>query len=245
VHVRYQVKLVPFIPMFREKNVRKGFLRDEQYDKLSGEAAREGLWLRAMLAVAYNFGWRKGELLGLRVHQVYLLARTIRLEVGETKNNSGRLVKMPDEVFTLISALVTGKKGDDHVFTRDDGKPVKNFRKIWTAICKRAEVPELLFHDLRRTGARNLRRLGIAESVAMKITGHRTPSIFKRYDITDESDLIEVANRLDQKRQLTENKSHEPEFEQSSSRKRPICTDSATNSNIAATRKPSGAVLPN
>ena len=180
-------------------------------------------WLRAMLGVGYNFGWRKGELLNLRVHQVDVLARTIRLDVGETKNNSGRLVKMPDEVFTLISALVTGRKGDDYVFTRDDGKRVKNFRKLWTAVCKRAEVLDLLFHDLRRTGARNLRRLGIAESVATKITGHKTPSIFKRCDITDESDLIEVAARLDQKRQLAENKSHEPDFEQSSNRKQLIC----------------------
>jgi len=72
-------------------------------------------------------------------------------------------------------------------------------------------------------GARNLRRLGIAESVCMKTTGHKTLSIFKRYDITDESDLIEVAARLDQKRQLAENKSHEPDFEQSSNRKQLIC----------------------
>jgi len=237
-----KVKLVPYIPMFTERNVRKGFLQDAQYSALANEAAKEGLWLRALLAVAYNFGWRKSELLNLRVSQVDLLSRTIRLEVGETKNDAGRLVKMPDEIFTLLSALVTGKKGDDYVFTRDNGKRVKCFDKVWDSICKRAGVPDLLFHDLRRTGARNLRRLGIAESVAMKVTGHKTPSIFKRYDITDESDMIEVAARLDEKRQLAaEKKSRAPEFSQSFDR----INNLQTKGEATADPKSSTAVLPN
>jgi len=56
-----------------------------------------------------------------------------------------------------------------------------------------------MFHDLRRTGARNLRRLGVSESVAMKIGGWKTASVFRRYDITDEADLADAAARLDQK----------------------------------------------
>ena len=69
-------------------------------------------------------------------------------------------------------------------------------------------VPSLLLHDLRRTGARNLRREGVSESVAMEILGHKTSAIFRRYDITDEADLAEAAARLDAKasrRAVTEN----------------------------------------
>jgi integrase len=217
-----KVKMVPYIPMFQERNVRTGFLRDEQYDQLAAEAAREGLWLRALLAVAYNFGLRKSEMLGLRVHQVDLISRTITLLVGETKNNSGRKVIMTDEVFTLVSALVAGKAESDHVFTRPNGRPVKNLRRPWQKITEAAGVPGLLLHDLRRTGVRNLRRLGVAESVAMKISGHKTASIFRRYDITDEADLIEVAQRLDEKRQLlAEKKVQGPEFGLSSGRTAP------------------------
>jgi integrase len=181
--------------------------------------------MRALLAVAHNFAWRKGELLPLRVRQIDLQERTIRLDVGTTKNGRGRTVRMTQEVFTLLSACVLGKKPHDFVFTRANGRPVRDFRKTWESVCVRAGVGHqlcvecdevltgekcecgndalryegLIFHDLRRTGVRNLRRLGIAESVAMKISGHRTAAVFRRYDITDDNDLADAAARIDAK----------------------------------------------
>jgi integrase len=98
----------------------------------------------------------------LRVKQIDLATGTIRLEAGTTKNGEGRAVKMTREVAALLTACVMGKKPDDFVFTRQSGKPVEGFRKIWKTVCTRAGVPDLLFHDLRRSGVRNLRRLGIA-----------------------------------------------------------------------------------
>ena len=61
----------------------------------------------------------------------------------------------------------------------------------------KAGVPDLLFHDLRRTAARNLRRAGVAESVAMRITGHKTRSLFERYNIVDEEDIRDVERRVE------------------------------------------------
>ena len=194
-----KVRHVPAFPHLSENNARQGFLADADYEKLVAECAQTGLWLRAMLAVGCSFGWRKGEVLGLRVKQVDLAAGTIRLEQGTTKNNEGRTVKMTGDVYTLISACVIGKQAEEHVFSRDDGKPVLDFRKAWDNACERAGVPSLMFHDLRRTGARNLRRLGVSEGVIQKIGGWKTRSVFDRYNIIDTADLEDAARRLDEK----------------------------------------------
>ena len=84
------------------------------------------------------------------------------------------------------------------VFVNAEGKPLidSGIRKAWRSACKAAGVPDLLFHDLRRSAVRNLRRASVTESVAMKFSGHKTASVFRRYDITDFDDLKDAASRL-------------------------------------------------
>jgi len=77
------------------------------------------------------------------------------------------------------------------------GVPVTEFRKSWKAACIAAEKPDALFHDFRRTAVRNMVRAGVDRKVAMLISGHKTESIFERYNITDGRDL-EVAVRKTQ-----------------------------------------------
>ncbi len=192
-----KVYVAPHFPHLEERNVRKGFVEDAQYEALSSACAAEGLWLRAMFEVAYNFGWRVSELLNLQVRQVDLAARTIRLEPGETKNNEARTVVMTGLVYALLQQCVTGKQPDDHVFTRSGNRPIQDFRGAWAKVCTKAETPGLLFHDLRRTAIRNMVRRGIPERVAMTISGHKTRSVFDRYNIVSESDLREAAQKLE------------------------------------------------
>ncbi len=147
----------------------------------------------------------------MRVNQLDIAQRVIRLEPGTTKNREGREVLMTDSVHKLLSALVHGKSADDYVFTRSSGKPVRAFRTTWQNACTHAGIPDLLFHDLRRTGARNLRRAGVAEGIVMKIGGWRTRSVFERYAIVSRSDmndailkLQESENRVEQERLQSE-----------------------------------------
>jgi integrase len=148
-----KVKTVPYIALLEERNVRKGLVRDDQYEALARETEKVGLWLRAMFELAYTYGWRKGELSGLRVAQVDLAERTVELNPGETKNDQGRTVVMTAQAWHLLQQCIAGKRGDALVFTRADGSAVLNFRRIWTKVCRAAGVPDLLFHDLRRRGS--------------------------------------------------------------------------------------------
>jgi integrase len=212
--VHRKVRDTPIFPHLKENNVRKGFLEDGQFRKLI-EYCPE-LWFRALVEVGRTYGWRVSELLKMRAVQIDLFSRTIRLEPGTTKNNDGREVTMTDSVYALLAECLIGKSAEDYVFTRSNGKPVRDFRGTWLNACKHAGVPGLLFHDLRRTAARNLRRAGIAEGVIMKIGGWRTRSVFERYAIVDQNDIAAAVKKLEASEQKAGNSYSSVTIEQES-----------------------------
>jgi integrase len=154
-----------------------------------------------MLETAYRYGWRVSELLNLRVGQVDLVTHTIRLHPGTTKNQEGREVTIESRtLLQLIRHCVAGRRLDDYVFTRGI-KPIRDFRKSWSNLCTAAGVPALLFHDLRRSAARNLRAAGVPEEIIMRIAGWKTSNVFKRYAIVDRADIRAALQQLERTRQ--------------------------------------------
>jgi integrase len=213
--------LLAHVPTFpsklKEAAPRKGFVTDKEYSVLAANC--KPLWLRAFIACAYSFGFRRGELLNLRVRQVDLTERWIELEQGTTKNDDARKVKMTSEVFELLRACATDKKSDDYLFTREDGKPVYDPREEWYELsvasglgqwvpAKRKNGEDFMayrglnLHDFRRSAIRNMDRRGVSQTTSMKISGHRTVSVWRRYNIGDEKDLELATAKIEGGRQV-------------------------------------------
>jgi integrase len=152
-----------------------------------------------MFEVGYTYGWRHEELLALRASsQPSGRQRSgLNREPQRTKNSEGREMSRTLPVKALLSHCVHGRGSDKYVFTREDGKPVRDFRGAWTNVCAAAKAHGLLFHDLWRTAARNLRRAGVAEGVIMKIGGWKSRSLFERYAIVSQPDIRNAMTKLE------------------------------------------------
>jgi hypothetical protein len=85
-----------------------------------------------------------------------------------------------------------------HDVFHDKGQPIEDFCKAWRTACKKANVDRRLFHHLRRTASRNMLAAGVPQAVAMKITGHRTDSMFRRYAIVNEEQKREAPAKTQQ-----------------------------------------------
>jgi integrase len=85
------------------------------------------------------------------------------------------------------------------VFHRN-GKPIKKFNAAWNKAFSVAGVERRLFHDLRRTAAKNYVDSGTPKTTVMAITGHLTPKIFERYNIRDDdADKQKAAQAISRK----------------------------------------------
>ena len=187
-----KVAHVPYVPMLKENNVRKGFIEHEDFLGLI-EALPS--YLKPVITFAYFSGWRRSEILGLQWKNINIREGTARLEPGETKNNEGRILYMEDALWALMKGLHGKRRLDCPFVFHYKGKRLSDFRGSWKKACQSIGFPGLLFHDLRRSGVRNMIRAGIPERVAMTISGHKTRSVFDRYNIVSQEDLKEAARK--------------------------------------------------
>jgi integrase len=218
---RGELTAMPHIRHLSEAgNARQGFFSREEFDRvlthLPGDLADFALF-------AFLTGWRKGEVKSLAWQDVE--DGVIRLRGENAKNGEARSVVIAGELSALIDRRKQARLANgvltSLVFHRD-GTPVAEFRKAWASACVAAGVGHMIcpkcgvegtaktcpscevrteysgriFHDLRRSGVRNLIRAGVPQNVAMKISGHKTASMFRRYDIANEEDLKQAMESL-------------------------------------------------
>ncbi|MBI4873820.1 MAG: site-specific integrase [Acidobacteria bacterium] len=200
-----KVARVLFIPELKEDNTRKGFFEHSEFMAVRAVLPDH---LKPVLTFACFTGCRKGEILSLQWPQMDLIERIVRPEVGTTKNDEGRIIPLAPELYQVLS--IEKEKRDQRypacpwVF-HIEGRRFRGFTRAWATACWEAGLwtgdeetgePSKLFHDLRRTGVRNLIRAGVPEAVAMRISGHKTRSMLDRYNIVTESDLKDAARKL-------------------------------------------------
>jgi integrase len=184
----------PYIPMLEENNARSGFLSHAEFLRLQDALPED---LRDPVAFLYYSGWRVSEMRALEWRDTDLAGGVVRLRPENSKTKHARTLPLRGELKAILDRADAKRILDCmNVFHRADGGPIALFRKSWATACDKAKVGAILVHDLRRTAVRNLIRAGVPEHTAMAVTGHKTASIFRRYDIVTEDDLARAVDSV-------------------------------------------------
>lgn len=195
----------PDFHLLQEPPARSGFFEAEHLEAVLRHLPEH---VRPVIQVAYETGWRvASEILTREWRHVDMDAGWLRLEPGEGKTGRGRQFPFTARLRAVLEAQKARTDALQRelgrriatVFPRPDGDPVlkEQLRHAWEKARVAAGRPGALLHDFRRTAVRNLERAGISRSAAMRMVGHETEAIYRRYAIVDEVTLKDAAAKLD------------------------------------------------
>jgi integrase len=185
----------PHIALLDESgNVREGFLEPAEFEAI---AAQLPPYLEDAARFAYLTCWRIGAIRALEWPALDLRARTLQLRAAAAKNKRAKVLPLSGALLALLERRAAAR---DHacpyVFPGRDGGRLGDVRKAWRRACAAAGLRGILFHDLRRSAARNAVRARVPEQVVMELGGWRTRAVFARYNVTSERDLAEAIARV-------------------------------------------------
>lgn len=181
------------VPMPNPNNERDRVLSAEEWDSLYRSAKPH---LRPVLLVAYQLGQRFSEITELTWDRVDLKRGFITLRAIDTKTRVPRQVPMTPDVRMLFQRLAKVRSlVTKHVFLYKL-RPLKRISRSFKTALEDAGITDFRFHDLRHCASTNLRRAGVDTATAMKVVGHKSEKMWKRYNAIEEKDLTQAAQKL-------------------------------------------------
>jgi integrase len=185
-------------------NVRQGFVEVADIDGFLGALRQRDSIAADAAELAFLTCLRRGNCLALTwplfhldVVDGHVIGGELRLPATMTKNKTGLVVPLSGRLLALVDRRWQARAAASPYLFHRDGVPVVDFRPVWKAATQEVGRSGLLFHDLRRSGARALRRLGVDELTIMTLGGWKTRGMFQRYSIVDSTDVAEALGKLD------------------------------------------------
>ena len=186
-HGRLKENPVVGVKKLKENNVRMHILTQEEFSKLYDYCAPH---LKPIVLTAYYTGMRRGEIIKLTWDRVDLNKGFVRLTAGMTKTSDARAVPLHPKVLSMLRQLPRGLY-EKRVFLKD-GKPFNEIKTGFKGACRRAKLDDFTFHDLRHCALNNMRLAGNDYFRIMAASGHKTTSVFKRYNLVTEDELSQM-----------------------------------------------------
>jgi len=187
----------PVIKLLEDENVRQGFIEVGDFYKVIDNLFRTvHPAVKDVLEFLYHSGWRSKEVTKLEWQDVDVEGGMVRLRRENNKIKKVRMLPLIGELQNIIARRLTERRMDCPFVFHRSGKPVKSFRKAWETACETIGQPDLVPHDMRRSATRNFRKAGLSENEGMAMTGHKTNSIYRRYDIIDEEDMKQSMEKV-------------------------------------------------
>jgi integrase len=181
------------VPIPDPHNERDRVLSEEEWNKLY-QAAKPHL--KPVLLVAYHLGQRLGEIISLTWDRVDIQRGFITLRSIDTKTKKPRQVPLTPAVRSELVGLSKVRSLTTNRVFLYKGVPIQRIHRTFKTAQKDAGVQDFRFHDLRHCAATNLRRAGVDTATAMRIVGHKSEKMWKRYNAIEERDLLNAASKL-------------------------------------------------
>jgi integrase len=176
------------VKFLKENNQRERVLSSEEWERYKAKCPP---WYLPIAIMAYHTAMRKSEITNIAPSRIDLKEGFIRLKAEDTKTGEARSIPIHPELMEILKKVLKVRPFScDRVFHRD-GKPIDSNHIRWAheMVCKKANIENFTFHDFRHTCINNWRREGHDYFKIMAASGHKTISVFKRYNMVGEEEL--------------------------------------------------------